>query len=225
MDNRTIFLVAIIVLALICAGTAYYIIKGGGPGPGNPSPASTTDPRLVPTNYINMETESGAIIVALYGNATPVTVQHFLELASGGFYNDTIFHVAVNDQLIMGGGYLTNLSQKLIPINLTTGKLPTIPLEINPVMKNTVGTIGMVHNSTDPDTAVSEFYINLQDNPSLDKNATNPGFAVFGKVLAGMEVASGIGNLTTSDQVTPGGVTLFHVPVQHVRILDVIVLY
>jgi len=223
MDDRTVFLVALVVLALICAGTAYYMIKGGGPGPGNPSPDSTTDPRLIPTSYVNIETESGAIILALYGNATPVTVEHFLELASGGFYNNTIFHVAVKDQLIMGGGYLANLSQKLIPVNLTTG-LPTIPLEINPVMKNARGTIGMVHNSTDPDTAVSEFYINLQDNPSLDKNATSPGFAVFGKVLAGMEVASGIGNLTTSDQVTPGGRTLINVPVQHVRILDIIVL-
>ncbi len=225
IENRTLVLVAIVVSVLVCAGTAYYVICGRGPGAGDPKPAPDVDPMLVPTAYINMETESGAIIMALYGNATPVTVTHFLELCRGGFYNDTIFHVAVKDQLVMGGGYLTNLSQKLIPIDPGTGKLPTIPLEINPVMKNTRGTIGMVHNATDPDSAVSEFYINLADNPSLDKDAPSPGFAVFGKVLSGMDYIDGIGNLTTSDQVTPGGVTLFHVPVQHVRILDIVVLY
>ena len=211
---------------LVLAGIGSYIMTR----PSQPAPATPpvtpgrTDPREIPTAYVSLETESGGILVALFGNATPVTVSQFLRLAASDFYNGTIFHVAIKDQLIIGGGYLTNLSQKVLAVNATTGKIPSIPLEINPVFKNTIGTLGMIHNSTDPDTAVSEFYINLADNPSLDKSPTSPGFSVFGRVLSGIEVARGIGNLTTSDQRTPGGATLVNVPIKHIQIKGVLIL-
>lgn len=224
LPSRGRLVAAAVVLILVSSGAAYYLLRDRIASEPAPPPGAMTDSRTIPTAYVSLETDSGGILLALYGNATPVTVRHFLGLASSEFYNGTIFHIAVKDQFIAGGGYLSNLSQKVIALNATGGKIPSIPLEINPVLKNVAGTVGMLHNATDPDTAVSEFYINLADNPSLDKSADGPGFSVFGRVLSGMEVAQGIGNLTTSDQVTPGGKTLGHVPVKHVLINHVVVL-
>ena len=218
------FLAVGAILLLIGAGTVYFIINNRTSEKRSPAAVPPSQTKYYATAYVSMETDYGTIVMALYGNATPITVQHFLELVGADFYNGTIFHVVIKDQLIEGGGYLTNLSQKVIPVNGTTGQLASIPLEINPVMKNTMGTVGMVHNATDPNTAVSEFYINLADNPSLDKNQTNPGFAVFGKVLSGMDVADSIGNIPVSDQATPGGATLVNVPDEHIKIRDVVVL-
>ncbi len=226
LSRRGRWLAAATVLMLVLAGTAFCILKRPAPPAPGPEPVTPgrTDYRTIPTAYVSMETDSGGMLLALYGNATPETVGHFLVLAASDFYNGTIFHVAIKDQFIAGGGYLTNLSQKVIALNATNGEIPAIPLEINPVIKNTAGTLGMIHNSTDTGSAVSEFYINLADNPSLDKSPTSPGFSVFGRVLSGIEVARGIGNLTTSDQRTPGGATLMQVPVKHVRINHVIIL-
>lgn len=218
------FLAVGIILLLVSAGIVYSVVNNKTPQVRSSAPLPPSQTGFFPTAYVNMETDYGEFVIALSGNETPVTVQHFLELVVSDFYNGTIFHVVVKNQLIEGGGYLTNLSQKIIPVNGTTGQLPSIPLEINPVLKNTRGTVGMVHNATDPNTAVSEFYINLQDNPSLDKNQTSPGFSVFGRVLTGMDVVDSIGNIPTSDQTTPGGATLVNVPNEHIKIRHAVVL-
>jgi len=224
LPRRERLIAAAVVAMVVSAGVAFYIVRNRLVPSEDLPPGPMTDTRTIPTAYVSMETESGGFLLALYGNATPLTVRQFLGLAAGDFYNGTIFHIAVKGQLIAGGGYLTNLSQKLLAIDPKTGRIPSIPLEINPVMKNTAGTIGMLHNATDPDTAVTEFYINLADNPSLDKGPGSPGFSVFGRLLSGMEVAAGIGNLTVSDQRTPGGLTLVNVPVEHVKIQRVAIL-
>ena len=139
---------------------------------------------------VTLITSQGIIVVELNPTVVPVTVNNFLSYVSSGYYNSTLFHRVIPGFVIQGGGYTTGPTAK-------AGQLAPIVLESNKGLSNTRGTLGMARTST-PDSATSEFFINLVDNVSLDyQSATNPGYAVFGTVVQGMDVVDAIALLPT----------------------------
>ncbi len=128
---------------------------------------------------VKLETTKGVIIIEVNETAAPVTVANFLQYVKDGFYDGTIFHRVIPDFMIQGGGFTPDMKQK------TTR--PPIVNEAKNGLKNKRGAIAMARLS-DPNSATSQFYINLVDNAYLDKS----GYTVFGQVVEGMEVVDAI---------------------------------
>ncbi len=138
-----------------------------------------------------METSLGSITLELDSAKAPLTVANFLAYADAGFYDDTIFHRVIRDFMIQGGGYAADLKQK--PTR------PAIKNEAANGLKNLRGTLAMARTRM-VDSASSQFFINLKDNAFLDHRAPTPeafGYAVFGKVVKGMDVVDRIATVQT----------------------------
>jgi cyclophilin family peptidyl-prolyl cis-trans isomerase len=126
-------------------------------------------------------TAKGSITVELDPTLAPISTNNFLSYVNKGFYRDTLFHRVIPNFVVQGGGYTTGLVKK-------TEQSAPIELESNKGLSNVRGSLAMARTNL-PNSATSEFYINLANNLSLDyKNAANPGYAVFGKVIQGMDV-------------------------------------
>ena len=124
---------------------------------------------------------SGSFVVELDPAAAPVTALNFVRYVNRGFYAQTIFHRVLAGQIVQGGQYLTDKS-------IRAPLFDPIPLESDNGLKNLRGTIAMARTSV-PDSASAQFYLNLRDNPAFDYvGEALPGYAVFGRVVSGMEV-------------------------------------
>lgn len=140
---------------------------------------------------VRLETNLGNIDIALDAEKAPNTVKNFLEYVNAGFYNGTIFHRVIDGFMIQGGGFDGNLSQKQT--------YAPIKNEANNGLKNSKGTIAMAR-TPDPHSATAQFFINLVDNDFLNfssETAQGYGYAVFGKVVNGMDVVEKIGKVAT----------------------------
>ena len=134
-----------------------------------------------------LQTNMGNIEIQLDRQHAPVTVENFVSYVKSGFYDGTIFHRVYSGFVIQGGGFTVAGDEK-------TTNAP-IKLESNNGLKNTAGTIAMARTSV-ADSATSQFFINLVDNNALDYvSSSNPGYAVFGKVVSGMDVVNKIANV------------------------------
>jgi cyclophilin family peptidyl-prolyl cis-trans isomerase len=154
-----------------------------------------------------LETSKGKIVLELNAEKAPKTVKNFLDYVKAGQYNGTIFHRVIPGFMIQGGGFAPDMSQK--PTR------PPIKNEADNGLKNERGTIAMARTA-DPDSASSQFFINVADNSSLNHRSKTPdgwGYAVFGKVVEGMDVADAIVKVPTT---TKGPYQ--NVPVQAVMI-------
>jgi peptidyl-prolyl cis-trans isomerase B (cyclophilin B) len=136
-----------------------------------------------------IQTNMGDIVVELNPTAAPVTVRNFLAYVKSGFYNGTIFHRVIKNFMIQGGGYNQKFRKK------KTRK--AIKLEAQNGLSNLRGTIAMARTQN-PNSATSQFFINVKDNKNLD--SYGGGYAVFGKVIRGMNVVDAIRKLPTSAQ-------------------------
>jgi peptidyl-prolyl cis-trans isomerase A (cyclophilin A) len=140
---------------------------------------------------VTLITSKGNIVMELNAALAPTTVNNFLAYVSSGYYGSTLFHRVIAGFVVQGGGYTTGLVKK-------AGQKAPIALESNTGLFNTRSTVAMARTPA-PDSATSEFFVNLADNPSLDyKSADNPGYAVFGTVVAGMEVVDAIAAIPTA---------------------------
>ncbi|CAN5323489.1 hypothetical protein BH11PSE9_BH11PSE9_27810 [soil metagenome] len=166
-----------------------------------------------PEVTVCMQTSRGEMVFELYTAQAPVTVANFLTYVDEGFYAGTLFHRVIPNFVIQGGGYTTGLVLK-------TPTHPAITLESNNGLKNTQYTLAMARTSV-ANSATSQFFVNMVDNPTLDYvSSSNPGYAVFGKVLSS---TSGIATVESIAAVTTGasgGAT--DVPVQDVVIRSVV---
>ena len=138
-----------------------------------------------------IRTTFGDIKIELDAEKAPVTVANFLEYARAGFYNGTIFHRVINNFMIQGGGFDTNMQQKAV------GK--PIDNEADNGLKNDFGTIAMAR-TMEPHSATAQFFINVKDNDFLNhsgKNMQGWGYTVFGKMVEGEEVVEKIRNVPT----------------------------
>jgi len=165
----------------------------------------------LPETIAEIQTSMGTIVVVLRHSGVQATVNNFLSLASSDFYNRTIFHRVINGSFIQGGGYLADLSLK-------NSTLPKIKLETTGI-KNLRGTIAMARG-TDPDSATSQFFINVKDNPAYDPSGTNPGYAVFGSVTNGMDVVDAIANVNTTTSGDMNYVPVVPVVIDHIVVLE-----
>jgi len=171
-----------------------------------------TAPAQAAKPQVELDTTAGAITLELYPDAAPRTVDNFLRYVKDGHYSGTQFHRVIKGFMIQGGGYDANFWQK-----------PTrapIPIESEQSAKaglsNAPGTVAMARTG-DPNSATSQFFINVGDNRRLDfhsSDAQGYGYTVFGKVVRGMDVVNKIANAPTA----AGGSFPTDVPVERVII-------
>lgn len=182
---------------------------GCAPTPTTPTPITTTPDAALSTlargaRYVRIVTTVGNIDLELDAVRAPVGVANFLAYANRGEYNATIFHRTVPGFVIQGGGYTSALVE-------LKGS-PTIVNEWQNGLKNVRGTIAWARD-TEPNSATREFYINLADNARLDtprEITGKAGYAVFGRVVAGMDVV---------DRIAAG--TLYELPARDMKHIPV----
>ena len=152
---------------------------------------ATTLPALA--QKVRLTTSVGDIVLQLEGEKTPKTTANFLQYVRDGHYDGTIFHRVIENFMIQGGGYKPDLSQKAT-------RAP-IPLESRTGLSNQRGTVAMARTA-DPNSASAQFFINVADNAFLDQpNARDGnGYAVFGRVVEGMDVVEKIRAVPTQAQ-------------------------
>jgi cyclophilin family peptidyl-prolyl cis-trans isomerase len=163
---------------------------------------------------VELKTNQGDMVIELYSDKAPKTVENFLEYANSGFYNGTVFHRVIDGFMIQGGGFDTRLNQK-----------PTrapIHNEADNGLKNAMYTVAMARKP-DPHSASAQFFINVADNGFLDHTAPTFdgwGYCVFGKVVKGQDVVKKIAQMRTgSAGPFPKDVPLEPVVIKEVKLL------
>jgi len=142
---------------------------------------------------VKFSTTAGDIVVEVYPDKAPKTVENFLQYVKDKHYDGTIFHRVINNFMIQGGGYDTKYYEK-----------PTRPPVVHEGQEaiakggphNSVGTVAMARTN-DPNSATAQFFINVKDNAFLDPTQSKPGYTVFGKVVSGMDVVEKIKAMPT----------------------------
>lgn len=140
---------------------------------------------------VELKTSQGVIVLELDAAKAPKTTENFIQYVKDGFYNGTIFHRVIDDFMIQGGGMTADMKEK-----------PTrapIPNEAKNGLKNVAGSVAMARTQ-DPHSASAQFFINLKDNSFLDYPGRDGwGYAVFGKVVQGLDVVQKIGKVATGN--------------------------
>jgi cyclophilin family peptidyl-prolyl cis-trans isomerase len=160
---------------------------------------------------ITISTSKGDIVVDLFEESAPISCENFRRYAADGFFDDTIFHRVMPNFMIQGGGFTADMSLK-----------PTrepIRNEADNGESNLRGTLAMARTQV-VDSATSQFFINLRDNPFLDHGGRDFGYAVFGKVVEGMDVVDAIAGVETGNQAGHADVPVEPVSITSVRIDD-----
>ncbi len=135
-----------------------------------------------------LSTTLGDITLELYPDKAPITVKNFLSYVDSGFYSDTVFHRVIPGFMIQGGGFTEDMNQKKTQAPIKN--------EANNGLRNTIGSIAMARTQV-VDSATAQFFINLKDNSFLDHGVRDYGYAVFGKVIKGMEIVDTIAAVHT----------------------------
>jgi len=155
------------------------------PATAEPAPAK---PAASGPVQVQVVTSMGNFTIELLPDRAPLTVAHFLKYVDEGHYTQTLFHRVIPNFVIQGGGFDTDFKLKPAPAKIVN--------ESGNGLTNLRGTVGLARPA-EPHAGDSQFYINLYDNAALDPNQTRWGYAVFGKVVQGMDVVDRIGNVQT----------------------------
>jgi cyclophilin family peptidyl-prolyl cis-trans isomerase len=137
---------------------------------------------------VRVHTTLGSFMIELETARAPLTVANFLEYVRSGQYNGTIFHRVINNFVAQTGGYDEKMVEK--PTRAS------IPNESGNGLSNRRGTVGLARTG-EPHSGNAQFYVNLNDNAALDPQPSRWGYAVFGKIVEGMDVLDGIGAVAT----------------------------
>ncbi len=145
---------------------------------------------------VEVKTTAGNFAIELYPDKAPKTVANFLQYANSGFYNGTIFHRVIDGFMIQGGGFELGMREKTTraPIENEAG------LALKAGLKNELGTVAMAR-TPNPHSATAQFFINVKDNGFLDYREPSPrgfGYAVFGRVVEGMDTVLRISKAPTA---------------------------
>ena len=150
----------------------------------------------VQAQKVKVSTSQGDIVVELDAAKAPKTVENFVQYVKAGHYNGTVFHRVIENFMIQGGGMTADLKEK-------PTRMP-IPLESRNGLSNDRGTVAMARTN-DPNSATAQFFINVKDNGFLNaaQSRDGNGYAVFGKVVSGMEVVDKIRAVPTGARDVP----------------------
>lgn len=157
---------------------------------------------------VTLETSKGKIVLELFPDKAPLTVENFISYVKSGFYDGTIFHRVIKGFMIQGGGLTPAMDGK-------PTKAP-VQNEADNGLKNERSTIAMARTN-DPHSATAQFFINLVNNEFLNYKGKNPqgwGYAVFGKVTEGMDVVDSIAKVQTGTKGQFGDVPVEPVMIQ-----------
>jgi|SRR5580698_3941774 cyclophilin family peptidyl-prolyl cis-trans isomerase len=171
---------------LICVG--FLLAALVSPGYCADPPAASAAPKPSPAVQVQVVTSMGNFTIELNSERAPLTVAQFLKYVDQGFYSGTIFHRAIPNFVIQGGGYDGDYKLK--------GNPPKVVNESGNGLTNSRGTVGLAR-PPEPHAGDVQFYVNLADNAALDPSATRWGYAVFGKVIQGMDVVDEIATVPT----------------------------
>ena len=162
-----------------------------------------------------LSTSMGDIKIELYPDKAPGTVQNFLDYVKAGYYDGTVFHRVIPGFMIQGGGLTAEMQDK------REGQKAAIKNESSNGLKNDTGTVAMARTSA-PDSATSQFFINVKDNTFLNKeNAGDKvGYAVFGKVVDGMDVVRKIEQTKTTTKGPYQNVPVDAVTIKSAKIVE-----
>ena len=191
----------VIIMALVIAGVAM----------GKLDFAYGEEAKKEGNTVVVMETSEGTIKIELWADKSPVTVKNFLRYTDEKFYDGTIFHRVINDFMIQGGGFTPDMKQK--------DTHEPIKNEAAAELKNDRGTIAMARTNV-VDSATAQFFINVKDNSFLNHKDNTPqgfGYAVFGKVIEGMDVVDKIKVVKTGTQGMFGDVPVKQVIIKTVK--------
>ncbi len=172
---------ALTLLVILAVGALAYALFALATQPGDVPPSGTV--AIVRTNV-------GTFEILLNTEAAPNTTAHFIQLVQDGFYDNLTFHRVIEGFIIQGGGHDSDL-------NLKPSPYPDIPLEISANLTNARGTVAMAHKPNESGSANTQFFVNLADNTHLDPGVDPIGFAVFGRIISGMDVVDAIGEVET----------------------------
>jgi len=175
--------------------------------------AAGSDPnqKNLEVKKVKLETSMGDIVIELNEKAAPVTVKNFLRYAEESFYDGTIFHRVIPNFMIQGGGFKSDMQQKKTHEPIIN--------EAKNGLKNDRGTIAMAR-TTNPNSATAQFFINHRNNDSLNYSPQNPGYAVFGKVIEGMDVVDKIAAVKTSQKGSYSDVPVEPVVIKSAKVIS-----
>jgi cyclophilin family peptidyl-prolyl cis-trans isomerase len=164
------------------------------------------------TTSVVMKTSKGSITIELDAQAAPKTVENFLNYTRSGHYNGTIFHRVISNFMIQGGGFTSDMNQKRTNAPIVN--------ESSNGLSNKKYTIAMARTNV-PDSATSQFFINVTDNDFLDKanSRDRVGYCVFGKVTSGSDVVEAIKTVATATKNGHGDVPVEAVTIESVEIV------
>jgi peptidyl-prolyl cis-trans isomerase B (cyclophilin B) len=182
---------------------------------GQQSEADNKEPLPATDNpAVLLQTSMGDIVIELYPEKAPKTVANFLKYVDEGFYDGTIFHRVINGFMIQGGGFTSDFVKK-------ETRAPIIN-EADNGLRNIIGTVAMAR-TRDPHSATAQFFINVANNSNLDFREKTPrawGYAVFGRVIQGMDVVGAIKSVPTGNREMYRDVPKQSVIIQKVSRLD-----
>ena len=167
-----------------------------------PVTTPAAQPVRKPYAWVALQTSYGDIVLRLDRERAPISVANFLAYTNEGFYDGTIFHRVLRNFVIQGGGFTPGMTKKPTKDSIAN--------EWRNGLKNLRGTISMARTRL-PDSATSQFFLSVQDNPSLDQPREATGgaaYAVFGEIVAGMNVVDRIRQVPTGQKGSFGGVPL-----------------
>jgi cyclophilin family peptidyl-prolyl cis-trans isomerase len=150
--------------------------------------AQDAAPAAKETSRVRVKTSMGSFVIELDSARAPLTVANFLEYVRAGHYNGTIFHRIIGTFVVQGGGFDEKFVEK--PTR------PGIPNESGNGLSNRRGTVGLARTG-EAHSGNAQFYLNLADNSTLDPQPSRWGYAVFGRIVEGMEVVDDIGAVAT----------------------------
>ena len=173
-----------------------------------------TPAALAANPKVEIKTSLGAVVIELYPENAPKTVENFLQYVKDGFYDGTIFHRVIPGFMAQGGGFTSNLQQK--PVR------PAIRNEAGNGLRNAVGTLAMARTA-DPHSATAQFFINVSENDFLDfKSADDKGYGytVFARVTSGMDVVQKMLQIPTATVGPHQNVPRQPIVIERARLLD-----
>jgi len=163
---------------------------------------------------VKMTTSAGVIEIELFAEDAPLSTENFRRYVSQGYFDGLVFHRVIPGFMVQGGGFEPGMRQKKTE--------DPIQNEADNGLKNDRGTLSMARTS-DPHSATSQFFINLKDNDFLDHKGKNPngwGYAVFGKVVNGMDVVDQIAQVPTGNNAGHGDVPLQDVVIEKAEMTE-----